>query len=54
VRVMNFGGGQVTARQNSNGDLDLIVGAIAGKIAQGGSPLDRALNVGYGLARRGT
>lgn len=54
IRVMNFGGGVVNAKQRSNGDLDVIINAVAGRIASGGSPLDKALNVGYGLARRGT
>jgi tape measure domain-containing protein len=53
IRVMNFGGGVVSARTRSSGDIDIIVNALAGKIASGGSPLDKALNVGYGLSRRG-
>jgi tape measure domain-containing protein len=53
IRVMNFGGGTVSARTRSSGDIDIIVNALAGKIASGGSPLDKALNVGYGLSRRG-
>jgi tape measure domain-containing protein len=53
IRVMNFGGGVVSTRTRSSGDIDIIVNALAGKIASGGSPLDKALNVGYGLSRRG-
>lgn len=54
IRIMNFSGGAVTMHKNRNkNEIDIVINALAGKIASGGSPLDKALSVGYGLSRRG-
>jgi tape measure domain-containing protein len=53
IRIMNFSGGAIATRTRSSGDIDIIVNALAGKLASGGSPLDKALSVGFGLSRRG-
>lgn len=54
IRIQNFGGGAVTARQRSNGDVDVLINTLAGKIAAGGSVIDKAVHHAYGLSRRGT
>ncbi len=53
VRIINMSGGGVQTRSASNGDIEVVIGAVAQAISRGGNPLSLQLERTYGIGRRG-
>lgn len=53
VRIYNQGGGLVSTQTRSNGDVDVMIGALATAVSRGGNNFDAVMRRTYGLDRRG-
>jgi tape measure domain-containing protein len=53
VRIYNQGGGLVSTQNRGNGDVDVMIGALATAVSRGGNNFDAVLRRTYGLGRVG-